>query len=130
MNEIEFILNGIKTVIQTNGKEKMKYIFNKLADKIGKDIDCLSFLYNGKTINEELTFLELVTIKDQNNKSMIILVNEKISSNENDINSAPTPYFDNSKYEDDLKIKFEEINKRNEINELKNKIDILNNYIK
>ena len=108
----------------------MKYLFYKFADKINKDVNTLSFIYNDTNINEELTLFQLINIKDQNNKSMRIWVHEKNAINESDVNSAPTPYIENSKNEDDLKIKIDEMNKKNEINELRNKIDILNNYIK
>ena len=36
MVEVEFILNGVKTLIQCNEDEKMNDIFNKYAIKIKK----------------------------------------------------------------------------------------------
>ena len=117
MIEIEFIFNEIKLIIQSNEEEKMKYLFYKFADNINKDINTLSFIYNDTKINEELTLFQIINIKDQNNKSMRIWVNEKNIINESDINSDPTPYVENSQNEDDLKIKIDEMNKKNEMNE-------------
>ena len=54
MVEVEFIYNGVKTVIQCYINDKMEDILNKFAVKIGKDIKALYLIYDSNIINEEL----------------------------------------------------------------------------
>ena len=77
MAEIEFIYNGIKTVIQCNINEKMKDIINKFVIKIGKEIKSLYIIYDSNIINEEImekTFNEIGNRIDIERKKMNILV--------------------------------------------------------
>ena len=62
MTEIEFNFNNIKSNIQCNINEKMKEICNRFAIMIGKDINKIIFIYDGKVLNEDL--LELSFIKN------------------------------------------------------------------
>ncbi len=73
MVEILFLFDSRETIIQCNGNEKMKQIFQKYALKIEKDINSIYFIYGGDKINEELTLNEL----KKNNDRIIILVYEK-----------------------------------------------------
>ena len=79
MVEVEFIYNGIKTMIQCDINEKIKNICNKYLIKIGKDIKDIYFVYGGNVINEnlkELNINELSNNIDKGRKKMILLVNE------------------------------------------------------
>ena len=79
MVEVEFIFNGIKTIIQCNINEKMKDICNRYINKIGKDIKKLNFIYDGNNLNEnilELSFNENANNIDKERKKMNILVYE------------------------------------------------------
>ena len=79
MVEVEFIYNGIKTMIQCDINEKIKNICNKYLIKIGKDIKDIYFVYGGNVINEnlkELNINELSNNIDKERKKMILLVNE------------------------------------------------------
>ena len=74
MIEVEFIFNGIKTIIQYNINEKMNNIYNKYLTKIGKNINDIYFIYDGNKIEEnlnDLTFNEFANNIDKNRKIMI-----------------------------------------------------------
>ena len=58
MAEVEFTYKGISISIQCIMNEKMIEICKKYAIKIGKDINNIFFIYNGKQIKEELSFKE------------------------------------------------------------------------
>ena len=59
MSEVEFIYNGVTTIIQCKPDEKMKIIFQKFKDKAKIDKNNIFYSYDGKVgINEELTFEE------------------------------------------------------------------------
>ena len=91
MCEILFIFNGIPTTIQFMNDEKMNSIFQKYCSKVRKDINSLFFLYNGRKINEDLNFNELINSIDKKAGKMNILVYDKnninTSQNEGIINS-------------------------------------------
>ena len=76
MAEVEFIYNGIKTVIQCNINEKMKDICQRFKDKVNIDNNMnIFYSYNGKPgINEELTFEEISNREDKRRNKMSILV--------------------------------------------------------
>ena len=79
MVEVEFIFNGIKTIIQCNLYDKMKDILNKYSIKIQKDIKLLYIIYDSNIINEELMekeFMEIANNIDKERKKMNILVYE------------------------------------------------------
>ena len=61
MAEVEFIYNGVTTIIQCKLDEKMKNICQKLKDKVKINNKSIFYSYNGKVgINEELTFEEAI----------------------------------------------------------------------
>ena len=80
MSQVEFIYNGVNTIIQCNPDDKMTNIFQKFRDKVviekNKEI---SYSYNGKVgINEELNFQKLANSidKERNKMSIVVLENE------------------------------------------------------
>ena len=75
MSEVNFIYNGINTIILCSKEEKMKEICSKYAIKIQKNLDDLIFLYGGQNLNLEL---KLNQIYDQN--KINILVYDKYST--------------------------------------------------
>ena len=74
--EIEFIYDGISTIIQCNSNEKMKNIFQKFKDKVGINKNRKVFYsYDGKVgIEEELTFKDNANSEDKKRNKMSILV--------------------------------------------------------
>ena len=82
MKNVEFIYDGLSTIIQSNEKEKMKDIFQRFATKSETDINSLFFVYGGKIIKEEFSLDELA---DKAQKDIIkILV---FQANETNINT-------------------------------------------
>ena len=78
MVEIEFIYNGVKTVVQISLDEKMKVAIQKFLDKVKENKNILYYSYSGKIgINEELTFSKIANSIDIERKKMCILVFEK-----------------------------------------------------
>ena len=61
MVEVEFIYNGIKTIIKCNTNDKMKDICQKFKEKAEIDNNMnIFYSYDGKVgFNEELTFEEI-----------------------------------------------------------------------
>ena len=76
MAEVEFIYNGITTVIQCNINEKMKDICQRFKDKVNINNNMnIFYSYNGKVgINEELTFEQISNSEDKGRNKMSILV--------------------------------------------------------
>lgn len=64
MAEILINFQGNETRIQCQTNEKLKDIFTKFANKIGKDINLIDFLYESTKINDELTFLQVANQRD------------------------------------------------------------------
>ena len=121
MAEIEFIFNNIKLNIQCNINEKMKDICNRFAISIGKDINKIIFIYDGKVLNEdllELSFIKNVKDIDRERKKINLFVYEKELKNEkNKLNN-------NNKLEElilnDNKKEYNKVNKISDnINEIK-----------
>ena len=56
----------------------MKTFIDKYSSKLGEDIFSLFFLYNGKMLNENLTFDESANAIDKETGKMSILVQLKI----------------------------------------------------
>ena len=110
MIEVEFIYNGIQTVINSIPEEKIKYTCIKFADTIGKDINSILFIYKGQIVNIDFTFVQYMDIDIEKSNRMTLLVNEII-------NSAPTPTGNT-------------IDISSEKYELRNKIDLLNKDIR
>ena len=78
MAQIEFIYNGVNTIIQCNLNETFKYIIQRFKDKVGLNNNKnLIFTYDGKVgINEELTFGEISNSEDKMRNKMNVLVYE------------------------------------------------------
>ena len=72
MNEVEFIYEGIPTIIQCNSKDKIKDICNQFVTKTQLNINNLYFLCNGNIINLELLFDQI----NQGYSKIKILVND------------------------------------------------------
>ena len=73
--QVEFLYKGIPTIIQCFSTDKMKDIYQKFIDKIGKtDIICS---YNGKIgIDEDKNVEEFANTGDKERKKMSIIVME------------------------------------------------------
>ena len=81
MAEVKFLFNGGQTIIQCCIKDKLKDIIKKFYEKSQiKDDNNLYFLYNGNTIDNELTFQECINQVDKEKNKMIILVEEESRS--------------------------------------------------
>ena len=79
---IKFKGNGIEIIIQSNGDDKMKDIFDKFFKKIIADKTNTKFYYNEQLINPELKLNEIVN-KEDKEKNMINVV--WIENNNNEI---------------------------------------------
>jgi len=80
MAEVEFILVGVRTVIQCKETDTLREIINKFIIKRQKDVNDLYFIYNSNVIKENdivLTFDQIANSNDRLRKKMCILVNEK-----------------------------------------------------
>ena len=90
MTEVEFLLDGTKIIIQCNENEKLEEIIKKLCLLIKKNKEEMIFLYDGNTINDQLTFNETANIEDKQRKklSIIITYNKTI----NNINLKKSKY--------------------------------------
>ena len=75
MSKVEFNYEGKTTTIQCNSNDKMKDIYKKFITKNEIDVKSVYFLYGGNTIEEELTFEQIINNVDKENNKMIILVN-------------------------------------------------------
>ena len=89
MAEVEFIYNGVKTIIQCKINNKMKDICQKFKEKAKINNNMTIFYsYDGKVVlNEELTFEEIANREDKRWNKMNILVydNQTIINNDNNI---------------------------------------------
>ena len=85
MATVIFTLNGMETKIQCKTKDKMKDIIDKFKIKAQSDFKEAHFLYGGKQVNFNLTFLEQANSMDKKRKEMNVLVytnNETKDNNE------------------------------------------------
>ena len=73
---IIFTLDGVNLTIQCTIEDKMKDICKCYSTKINKNMNSLSFLYEGKKVNIDLSFKEQAIDMDKNNNQMKILVSE------------------------------------------------------
>ena len=93
MSQIEFLYNGINTVIQCNPNENMKEICQKFMDKVGiKKNQSIFYSYNGKLgFNPELSFEKTVNSEDRKRNKMSVIVIEnksQIEEKESDIKKS------------------------------------------
>ena len=76
MAEVEFIYVGINTIIQCLMNEPMKEIIKKFKIKrMIEGRDDLIFLYDGKILNMDLSFMDIANNIDKERKKMNIIVN-------------------------------------------------------
>ena len=91
MVDIEFIYNQSKISLQCNLNDKMKDIFQKFTIKVDMKREDIYFLYNGSTIEEELTLNEIINPKNIQNNKIQILVNDINNINKSDENECLKP---------------------------------------
>ena len=127
MSNIIFVFNEKETKIECDSQELLKEICKRFTSKEGLDINNLSFFYNKKKLNEELTFGQLVNNNKKQNNSVIIIVkeineitNNIIIENNNENNLSKSKIISCS-----YKSKINYIFKKNP--NLKYKMDIVNN---
>ena len=75
-----FNYEGINTIIQCGIDDKMEDIIKKFLIKIQRKDDNNTYLYNGASINKELTFEEQANDLDKNRRKMNILVTKNIKA--------------------------------------------------
>ena len=79
MENIEFIYNGNKTIIQCNLNDKLENICQKFATKVQVNLNELLFLYNGEELNLDLKLnklkinAEVIKILVYNNHEKLLL---------------------------------------------------------
>ncbi len=91
MAEINFIYNGIETIIQCETNYQFKEICKKYCIKLELDINELIFIYGGEILNLENEFNKVANQLDKEKNKMKILVYDKnstiINTNERKIKS-------------------------------------------
>ena len=118
MAKAEFLYNGAKIVIQCDDNDKLESIFQKFSIKTQKKVDELCFLYGGKFIDKNSTFIKLSNSIDKERKTMSIIVTDDEKKDNN---------YELLKENKELKEKLNEANKiieeqKKEIQELKYEI--------
>lgn len=76
MSKIIFNYKGQETTILCKKEEKLKETIKKLGEKIQKNINKIYLIYDGKIVNEELSFNEFAKSDDKERNIMNILVEE------------------------------------------------------
>ena len=91
MSEVEFIYNGVKTIIQCNTNDKMKDICQKFKEKAKINNNMNIFCsYDGKVgFNDELTFEEVANREDKRRNKMNIFIydNQTVINNKDIVKS-------------------------------------------
>ena len=73
--EVDFIYNGKHLIVQCNRHDPIGQIFHKFSTKSGRDINYLSFIYNGEgVIDRNLSIDQIANFIDKNQNRMNILV--------------------------------------------------------
>lgn len=70
MATVEFIYNGASTMIQCQVNDKMEDVIQKFLIKNEKEKGTVFFLYSGKTLDEDLNFIEIANELDKRKKLM------------------------------------------------------------
>ena len=73
-NFLIFTYKNEDMIVQCSNEEKMKDIFQRFAKKVNKDPNSLKFLTGGNQINSELTFKEQISLIENRDDKMKILV--------------------------------------------------------
>ena len=118
MAKAEFLYNGSKIIIHCDVNDKLESIIQKFSIKIQKNVDELCFLYGGKFIDKNSTYIKLANSIDKERKIISIIVTD---DEQKDNNSELL------KENKELKEKLNEANKiieeqKKEIQELKYEI--------
>ena len=91
MAEVEFIYNGVKTIIQCKVNDKMKDICQKFKEKVKINNNMnIFYSYDGKVgFNEELTFEEIANREDKRRNKMNIFIydNQTVINNKDIVKS-------------------------------------------
>ena len=76
-DSVKFDFEGIVIKVQCSRDEKMKDICQKYANKIGRNVNSLVFLYGGNHLNFQLNFEEQANNIDKERNEMSVLVSKK-----------------------------------------------------
>ena len=92
MSNVQVIIsfNGAETNMQCKSDEKFEEICKRFANKMLTDINNLSFVYNGNTINKDLNFIQHANEEDKKRNVMNVFAFDISSdpvANENIVNS-------------------------------------------
>ena len=70
MSEVNaiFTLNCVDIKVQCKSNEKMKDICQRFAQKVGKEVNVVDFLYLEKALNGDLTFEECLNLQKEPEK--------------------------------------------------------------
>ena len=74
-------------VLECSPLEKMKDILTRFSLKIGKDIKILDFLYEGKSVDQEKTYEEIINIEDKAKRQMKLIGYELINKKDKIVKS-------------------------------------------
>ena len=74
--QVNFKGEGIDIIIYCYINDKMKYILDIFLEQTNIEKSEIKFFYEEKEVNENLTFIELVNVKDKEKNKMVIHVNE------------------------------------------------------
>ena len=91
MASVEFIYNGISTIIQCLENQKMEEICNNFIKKVNINENEIYYFYDGKggaQFNKQLTFSQTANSIDKSRKKMNILVYNIRDTNINDNNNS------------------------------------------
>ena len=75
MTTINFTYNNKNTIIQCKDEDNIKEIFERFCMKAGLDINSVYFLYDGNSLNNNLSVSQVACKRDKLTKSMNILDN-------------------------------------------------------
>jgi len=101
MNKVIFSYYNNNYFVQCNNDDKFDYIIAKFLNKIQKNKNNFAFIYNGKKINEELSFDECTNNSNGNNNVVNIVVKDEkdIKTSEIEDNDDQENIPINDKYE-------------------------------
>ena len=79
--EVEFNYNGTKVIVQCNPNDKMKGIIKKFITKCNIENE-IYLLYDGNTVNTELTYNEVANNYDKSRNHMNVIAKEEETEDE------------------------------------------------
>ena len=83
MAKVEFLYNGDKIYLHCDENDILEKIIHKFCQKIELKSDDMVFLYGGKFIDKNLTFIELANSIDKKRKIISIVVNDILNKDNN-----------------------------------------------